>query len=148
MNRTAPRFRLPGLCHHQLIYLDSHSLRGRWAVASFAPTFGRSDVCLLNSVVQAVGPEVESVAVLVVSLGDRPLHGFRMADVPGRIIIAADPLRRLSQSYVAYDPAIDRRWTSLLLGPDGVIRFELVREGPRGVGELLELIKLTEAVTG
>ena len=114
---------------------------------SFPSTFGPDEAHLLGSVVRGAGGDVESAVVLVVIPDDRQFHALSVAEIDSRIIIAADPLGRLSRQYAGHDQLLGRRWTSLLIDPDRMIRFELVHEGPRGVRELLELIKTTNAVT-
>jgi hypothetical protein len=104
-------------------------------------------ICVVTAGMVVVLFLLEAVSRLVVNFRDRPVHEPWMPEISSRIMMAADPLRRLFRKYVAYDPTVDERWTSFLIGPDSVIRFELVHEGPRGIGELLELIKQTETVT-
>lgn len=136
-------FRLPGLVHGSLTYVDFRQYRGNWIALCFLSSVGLLDALILDGHAQAFAQEATSL--LAVGLDPRALAGSCSGSIAKlRIPILADPLRQLHRAYGIGRTPTPGRCRSFLIGPDGKLRFYLVHDlNGKGVSALLEMIGLS-----
>lgn len=142
----APAFRVPAIMDGGLRYLDSLQLRGRRVVLSFLPRLGLGETLFLDRHVQSAVETMEDITVLAVSPGERDLHESWISDVGKlRVILLADPLRRLRRIYGVRATGMPTQCESFIIDSEGILRFHLVHDlTRRGIHELVEVLKATQ----
>src|SRR5574341_1865159 len=98
IGRQVGPFRLPGLVHGSLTYIDSRQFRGEWIVLCFLPRVGFLEALILDGHAPAFARE--ATLPLAVGFDPRAFAGSCSGSMAKlRVPILADPLRRLHRAY-------------------------------------------------
>ena len=138
----ASRFRVPAFSgSNTMTYLDSDTLKGKTVVLSFVPRLTPVDIALLSAHAERFA--TGAVSFLIAMAEDQPFHQAWLRQVgPLQLHLLADPIGRLRRSYGLDRRAGLTRCHSFVVGPDGLLQFQLVHDlDLRGMKPLLELLE-------
>jgi alkyl hydroperoxide reductase subunit AhpC len=140
IGKKVPTFRLPALMQGTLSYLDSSRCRGRWLVMTFLPFLDHADTVDVDRLRACM--EHRGATFFLVPSGLRSVHQLsppHLALIHCRIL--GDPLHRLHRTFGIPVPTIQRRAQTVLIDPEGFLRYRLVHDlNQRSIAPLSDLL--------
>jgi alkyl hydroperoxide reductase subunit AhpC len=140
IGKRPPPFRVPALVEGHLTYIGPGGFEGRWVALCFLFSLGLVESVFLDRRSDAFMRE--GAALLVVVPDDRVLRRpwcgqFGRLRVP----LLTDPLGRLHRAYGTVASPHHGRCRTVLIDPNGIIRFHLIHDlNGRGLAALLDII--------
>ncbi len=140
IGKKVPTFRLPALIEGTWTYLDSSRFRNRWLVMTFLPFLDQDDTLAVDRLHASM--EQRSATFLLVPSRPRSLHQLSPTHLASiHCPILGDPLLRLHRTFGISVPNIQRRTRTVLIDPEGFLRYHLVHDlNQRSIDALSDLL--------
>lgn len=140
VGHTVPGIRVPALIEGGLTYLEFPPPGGLWSALCFPATMGLIESIFLDRQIEEFGRE-DTTLFAVVPHARGFLDSWYGQVGKLRVRLMTDPLRRLRKVYGLTPADPYGRCQSLLIDPNGALRFRLTHDlNGRGLSALREII--------